>query len=247
MAVKKEWFEDWFDSPYYHLLYSNRDESEARNFIDRLINFLQPEAGSYMLDLACGKGRHAKQLAEKGFKVTGIDLSEKSILSAKAFESERLKFFVHDMRKLFYTNYFDYAFNFFTSFGYFDRESDNIKTLQAVNKGLKPGGVLTIDFLNVNKTLSDLQHSEQIERSGVVFHIDRKIERGFIIKDIKFSDKGKLYNYQEKVQAIDLDHFKKYMAESNFSIQHIFGNYALDAYDEKDSERLIIIAKKKNA
>lgn len=247
MAVNKEWFEEWFDSPYYHLLYSNRDENEARDFINRLIEFFNPLPESYMLDLACGKGRHAKQLAEKGFNVTGIDLSEKSIHEAKKSEDKNLKFFVHDMRKLFYTNYFDYAFNFFTSFGYFNNELDNINTLKAVNKSLKVGGILTIDFLNVRKTLSALEKHNRTKKNGIEFIIDRQVKDGFIVKNISFEDRGETFHFQEKVQALELHDFKSYFQKSNFTIQHIFGNYALDEYDAENSERLIMIVKKENA
>lgn len=244
MAANKAWFEEWFDSPYYHLLYNNRDETEARDFINKLLSFLKPSAGSFMLDLACGKGRHSKQLADKGFMVTGIDLSEQSIASAKQFEKQNLQFYVHDMRKLFYTNYFDFAFNFFTSFGYFDCEADNIKTLKAVNKGLKKNGFLVIDFLNVNKAIRNFGAPQELDRDGLVFQTNKKLENGFIVKNIQFEDKGKLYNYQEKVQALTLDHFNTYFSKSNFSIQHIFGNYALDDFDENESDRLILIAQK---
>ncbi len=66
--------------PYYHQLYFNRDDKEAAAFIDKLIEHLKPAPGATMLDVACGKGRHSIQLAGKGFDVTGIDLSEDSIM-----------------------------------------------------------------------------------------------------------------------------------------------------------------------
>ena len=102
-----EWFECWFDTPYYHTLYKNRDFSEAELFIDRLIELLQPEKANRFLDLGCGKGRHSIYLNKKGFDITGVDLSEKSIACAKLSENTQLHFYRHDMRKLFRTNYFD--------------------------------------------------------------------------------------------------------------------------------------------
>ncbi|MFS8082300.1 MAG: class I SAM-dependent methyltransferase, partial [Ginsengibacter sp.] len=117
VAENSPWFKEWFNSPYYHKLYFNRDKVEAADFINRLVGYLNPPADSKMLDMACGKGRHSIQLASKGFDVTGVDLSEDSILSAKKFENNHLHFFVHDMRLPFWINYFDYGFNFFTSFG----------------------------------------------------------------------------------------------------------------------------------
>ena len=114
--MQQHWFKDWFNSSYYHQLYFNRDDREAEAFINKLIDHLQPSGDAKMLDVACGKGRHAMQLAEKGFDVTGIDLSEESIEEALRSENDRLHFYRHDMRHPFWINYYDYTFNFFTSF-----------------------------------------------------------------------------------------------------------------------------------
>src|ERR1017187_4019269 len=111
MIDKKDWFEHWFDSPYYHILYKKRDDKEAKLFLDNLISLLKPKPKSSIMDLACGRGRHAKYLNKKGFIVTGLDLSEESIKHAKNFMNEKLSFFVHDMRNVFKPDYFDYVFN----------------------------------------------------------------------------------------------------------------------------------------
>ncbi|MDP1974032.1 MAG: methyltransferase domain-containing protein, partial [Sediminibacterium sp.] len=146
----KAWFKDWFNSPYYHLLYQHRDENEAEQFIATLIKHLAPTKGATMLDIACGKGRHSMALAEMGFDVTGIDLSEVSISEAKAGETDRLHFYQHDMRRGFRINYFDFAFNFFTSFGYFKTRREHDNAIRMMADSIKPGGVLVIDYLNVH-------------------------------------------------------------------------------------------------
>src|SRR4029077_10954842 len=102
-----------------HKLYFERGEEEASAFISHLLDHLRPASGSLMLDVACGRGRHSRILAEKGFDTTGIDLAEGSIEWALRYENDHLHFYQHDMRLPFWINYFDYAFNFFTSFGYF--------------------------------------------------------------------------------------------------------------------------------
>ena len=117
--AEQVWYKEWFDSPYYHKLYFERDEKEAEAFIRKLVEHLKPAKGSRMLDIACGRGRHSRTLSSMGFDVTGIDLSPSSIEFAKKIETGKLEFFVHDMRLPFRANYYDYAFNFFTSFGYF--------------------------------------------------------------------------------------------------------------------------------
>ena len=78
----KKWFETWFDTPYYHLLYNNRNDDEAQNFISNLVGFLKLPTSALVLDVACGKGRHSRYLAKLGYNTTGIDLSPQSINDA---------------------------------------------------------------------------------------------------------------------------------------------------------------------
>ena len=239
-----EWFECWFDSPYYHILYKNRDFSEAELFIDNLIQLLKPEKTNRFLDLGCGKGRHSIYLNKKGFDVTGIDLSEKSITSAKTSENETLHFYTHDMRKLFRTNYFDMVVNLFTSFGYFEQERDDQAVVNAACKALKPGGFFVLDFMNSKKAISNLAYQEEKIIDGIEFKISKTVEDNFIVKKIQFKDKGKAYQFEECVKALILNDFEKYFEANKLKIVHLRGNYKLEEFDEKSSERLIIIARK---
>ena len=179
LQAKSDWFENWFDSPYYHILYKHRDDNEARYFIDNLCTFLKHSEKSSLLDLGCGKGRHSIYLSEKGFDTTGVDLSKQSIAHAMNFEKENLSFFVHDMRLPFRINYFDVVMNLFTSFGYFESENDNIKTLHSVASSLKKGGHLIIDFLNAEKSEMELVPLEFKYADNIQFKISKKIENGF--------------------------------------------------------------------
>lgn len=239
-----EWFECWFDSPYYHLLYSNRSDSEAEQFIDNLIDLLKPGKNSRFFDLACGKGRHSIYLNKKGFDVTGIDLSQHSISCAQRFENEHLHFYVHDMRKLFRTNYFDFALNLFTSFGYFEKQGDDNAVINSVSKALKPNGTFVMDFMNSKKVIAELQKEEIKTIDGIEFRISKSIENNFIIKQIVFTNKGKEYQFREKVKALTLTDFEKYFEANELKIVHLRGNYKLEDFDEKSSKRLIIIGRK---
>ncbi len=98
MQKEKEWFEHWFDTPFYHILYDYRNDDEARHFMTNLVDHLKLAKNDKILDLPCGKGRHAIFLHEKGFNTTGADLSENSIQYAKQFEKAGLNFDIHDMR-----------------------------------------------------------------------------------------------------------------------------------------------------
>src|SRR5947207_2050646 len=140
LTKKKEWFETWFDTPYYHLLYENRNHGEAEEFVLKLLEYLKLPADADVLDVACGIGRFSIALAKHDLNVVGIDLSLKNIEHASIHESENLSFYQHDMREIFYVNYFDAAFNMFTSFGFFNLERDHLKSVRAMSHSLKKGG-----------------------------------------------------------------------------------------------------------
>jgi SAM-dependent methyltransferase len=243
----KEWFAEWFDSPYYHVLYKDRNHEEAANFISKLMAYLSPETQVQILDLACGKGRHSVYLNQLGYHVKGVDLSVQSIAYAKQFENERLQFEVKDLRNLSFEQHFDIALNLFTSFGYFDSIEVNIEVLKGIHQSLQPKGKLLIDFFNAQKVIELLVPHELKTIDGIDFQITKKVENQSIIKDITFLDKGQTYQYQEKVQALSYADFIKMLAASGFDIKQTWGDYQLNGFDENISQRLIILAEKKDA
>jgi len=238
------WFKDWFNSPYYHLLYGKRDEKEAETFIHHLVDQLQPEKSCKMLDLACGKGRHAIILSESGFDVTGLDLSENSIQEAKQHETPQLHFAVHDMRKPFSNQTFDYVFNLFTSFGYFENEADNLQTLQSIHQALKPNGVLVQDYFNAERLLQHFRNEENKILKDIEFSISKRIINDRIVKTIRFNDHGHAYEFQEKVSLFSYRDFQAMYLETGFEILDVFGDYNLNAFNGETSERLILISRK---
>lgn len=241
---KKEWFAEWFDTPYYHILYQNRDNHEARVFIKSLVDLLQLPEASSVLDLACGKGRHSITLNEFGYKVLGVDLSAQSIAHANQFSNSSLSFAVQDMREPIQSKRFDAVFNLFTSFGYFSSKHENEKVCQAMAQMLNAGGKLVIDFMNSQKVIQNLVPSELKKVQDIEFDIKRIYSGTHIIKQISFQDKGQKFEFQEQVQAIDLSMFKELLAPY-FTIDSVFGSFELNEYIASESDRLIIIATRK--
>ncbi|UKT64801.1 class I SAM-dependent methyltransferase [Pedobacter mucosus] len=242
--MQRKWFQYWFNSLYYHILYQQRNDAEAEFFIDKLTTFINQKADSKILDIACGKGRHSIYLNKKGFDVTGIDLSDQSIKYAKQFENEKLHFLVHDMRRLFYINYFDIALNLFTSFGYFDTEKDHVNALKTFRKCLTANGILVIDYFNTEKIIRNLNHCETKSLDEITFNITKNVIDGKIIKKINFEDKGKIFNFEERVQAFSLEDFQRMLTKAGMVIQNTFGSYSLDDFDASNSDRLILICAK---
>jgi 2-polyprenyl-3-methyl-5-hydroxy-6-metoxy-1,4-benzoquinol methylase len=243
----KSWYKDWFSSPYYHQLYQHRDDSEAVTFIETLIHHLQPIQGSKMLDVACGKGRHSKALAEMGFDVTGIDLSFPSIEEAKQSEGEYLHFYQHDMRLPFWINYYDYAFNFFTSFGYFRTKREHDNAIRTIAQSIKVGGIFVIDFLNVHYAEEHHKRSLIQEIEGNQFHITKWHDEEHFFKQIQVIDvnsKALKHLYTERVAKFSLGDFTEMLSYQHMQVEEVFGDYQLGAYDIKKSPRMIIVAKK---
>ncbi len=244
--MQQTWFKDWFNSPYYHQLYFKRDDKEAAAFIDNLISYLKPAPNSTMLDVACGRGRHSIQLAGKGVDVTGIDLSDDSINDALQYETETLHFYKHDMRLPFWMNYFDYAFNFFTSFGYFKTRREHDNAIRTIAQAIKREGMFVMDFLNVHYAEDHLVHQSEKEIDGINFIITRWYDETHFYKKIIVEDDSQEEPlvYTEKVAKFSLGDFTEMFAYQGLQMQEVFGDYSFSNYDVKKSPRMVMIAKK---
>ena len=238
----ENWYTSWFDTPYYHILYKDRNYREAQVFMDNLTHYLNLPEKATVLDLACGKGRHSIYLNQLGFTVLGADLSENSITEANKNTNETLHFKVHDMREPFEEKY-DAIFNLFTSFGYFENDEDNLTTLKAIKESLSEYGFAVIDFMNVAQVLETLVPEETKTVEGIDFQIKRYLKDGHIYKEIDFEDKGQKFHFTEKVKALTLKDFEVLMEEAGIYLLDIFGDYKLKKFHKTDSERLIMIFK----
>ena len=237
----KDWFTDWFNTPYYHILYKDRNDVEAQQFIINITQFLPLSDNALLLDVPCGKGRHSVFLNSLGYKVIGADLSENSIQFAKKFENPTLKFIIQDMREPFDLQY-DVVFNLFTSFGYFEEDSEDILVLKNIKNCLKENGFFVFDFLNTSFVKNTLVKKEIKIVDGISFYIKREIVDGFILKHISFFADGENHHYTERVKYLDLQKMTTFFEKVGLNLKYVFGDYQLNAFDENNSKRLILIA-----
>jgi SAM-dependent methyltransferase len=238
------WYKSWFDSPYYHKLYRQRNSKEAAAFIDYFIKYLNPNVSEWILDLGCGKGRHSIYMNKLGFKVIGADISKQNIAYAKKFENEHLQFALHDMREPLKVAHFGMVVNLFTSFGYFNEMEENIRVLRAAHFNLKPKGKLLIDYLNIELLKDTLVEREVQEIEGLTFSIRRKIEKDVITKYIEVRDGDQKFHFEEHVKALNKPDFIGMLTKGGFDVLDIFGNYSLGQFNPLNSPRLILIARK---
>ena len=237
---KSEWYLDWFNSPFYHLLYKERDSSEATYFMNNLINKLQIDKNSSILDLACGRGRYSLYLSNIGHKVTGIDISKENISEAKKNESDKLNYILHDMRHPL-NQKFDLILNLFTSFGYYEKDADNLSVIKSIKSNLETDGQAVIDFFNIDYILDNLVEKEEKNIDKTKFIINRYLENDLLVKDISILLNNKSYKFQEKVKAYRMDDFLAMFKNCNLKLKEIYGDYKLNSFNKNSSNRLIMV------
>lgn len=246
MEDNAAWYQTWFNTPFYHTLYQDRNIAEAQFFLHNLIQHLSIKNTDRILDIACGRGRHALYLAEQGFNVTGIDLSPNSISFAQKEATSRgldAQFYVHDMRDV-AKQPADVVLNLFTSIGYFEDKPDNTKALKAFYDSLAPNGMAVIDFLHTPWVKKHWVADEVVIKDGITFTLKRSFSKGWIKKDISFVHEGKPFAFTERVAALERSDFEQMFSQVGFTLKNVFGDYALTPFDSHTAERLILVVQK---
>ncbi len=219
-----EWFEQWFGEEYLRL-YPHRDEEEAA----RVVGLIEQHAtltGQRVLDLACGPGRHATQLAVRGASVVGLDLSMPLLSRAKYRDGPPLQLVRGDMRHLpFGTDSFDLVVNLFTSFGYFTDDSQHAAVLHETAAVLKRGGRFVLDYLNAPAVTRELVPHE-IQRIGSrEVTITRQIspDGRYVTKEIHLMDEGR--SFLERVRLFAPDELALMLRDAGFAVRERLGDY----------------------
>lgn len=242
----RPWYEEWFDRDEYELVYPHRDEREAEDCIDLLERTVEPEPHAQILDVGCGRGRHARVLARRGYLVTGIDLAARAIEQARERTAKAgltVLFEQKDMRKPYCTKCFDGAVNLFSSFGYFEEEQDHARAIQAIAAALRTGGWFFQDFMNAPHVRRTLVPEDTRTTDGIEIHQKRWIEDGRINKEITLRGDGEPRTFVESVRLLTLEDFQKLYAEAGLELETTFGDYDGQPHSD-DSPRLILYARK---
>jgi len=240
------WYEKWFDRDEYELVYHNRDAGEAEEVIDLLEWVVAPPPGTAILDVGCGRGRHSITLARRGYRVSGVDLSERALGTARKRATRDgldIAFLQGDMREPVCHACFDGLINLFTAFGYFEDEDDHLKALQAMAAALKPGGWLFQDFLNAPYVHRTLIPEDRRTEKNVEIIQRRWIEEGRINKEILFRRNGNTHRFCESVRLFTLEDFEGLYAAAGLTIEQTFGSYD-GLPSSPEAPRLILLARK---
>lgn len=235
------WYKEWFGQEYLGL-YAHRDADEAEQHADFVVSHLGERHPEAVLDLACGSGRHTAALRRHGYRVVGVDLS----LTLLALPPRKPSV-AADMRCLpFAEGSFDWVLNFFTSFGYFERERENFLVLEEIVRVLRPGGKFLIDFLNRDRVLAELEPRETQEREAQRIEIERWYDPATqrINKRIRLMSPGDAPRaFLESVRAYSQEEVTIGLRWAGLEVDHCFGNFQGEPFN-RDSQRLILVGHK---
>ena len=237
-----EWFEQWFGEEYLNL-YPHRDETEAEQVV-ALIDSITPLRERWVLDLACGPGRHARGLAARGARVVGFDLSMPLLARAHRRTGNTVRLVRGDMRHLpFADASFDITVNLFTSFGYFSDDRQHEAVIREVAAVLRRSGSFVLDYFNAARVRATLvPHEERVVGSQRVV-IERRISEDdrFVIKEMHLLDDGR--SFVERVRMFAAEEMVELVTAAGLRVRHRLGDYDGSPASD-DSPRLILVAER---
>ncbi len=235
-----EWYKEWFASNFYQIVYKHRDDKDASLLLSHIIKILNLETNSYILDAACGTGRHLNILKNLGFNnIFGFDLSLPLLKETKKRGINNI--INADIRNIFFNAKFDVVLNIFTSFGYFADDYSNFLFFKNVKNFLKLNGYLVFDYFNSNFLKNNLIPFSQNKIDNFEISEHRTIENDRVEKLIEISDDTNVYKYKESVKLYTPDFLEQKFIDLGYKIITKFGNYDGESFNNDVSPRLIII------
>ena len=239
--MTQNWFVDWFASDYYQEVYNHRNNADAQKLIDLILSKTLLPANSWVLDAACGFGRHSQIFSNNNMNVVGFDLSMKLLKNAKSNlkESENTYLVRGDFRNIYFKKKFDLISNLFTSFGYFESDQENFSFAENSIDFIKQDGFFVFDYFNRSYLEKNLvPHSER--KIGDLDIIEkREIKDSRVVKEINLIGKES-NNFYESVKLYDSLEIIENFFKIGYKPKNIFGDYLGNNFDEENSERLVI-------
>jgi SAM-dependent methyltransferase len=244
------WYKAYFGEDYLRknapVLPPERTERE----VDGIINLLALPQGSSILDLCCGHGRHAIPLAQRGYQVTGQDLSEVFLHKAEAeahAQGTQVRWIYSDMRNVPFENEFDAAINIFTAFGYLEDQGEDQKVLQQVSKALKPGGLFLLETIHREGLMRHyLPEGISHYPDGLIVLEERRFDlltsRNNVQVTMIYPD-GQRKEYSHSLRVYTLTELAQMLAVAGLRVQACYGTWDRSPLT-MDNFRLILLSQK---
>src|SRR5262245_42600732 len=249
--TEKPWYESLFEGEDYLRSYQETLAGmDARREVDFLVRELALRPGARVLDLCCGQGRHAGELARRWALVVGQDLS--GYLLGRAREAAReagveLELIQRDMREIPWQAEFDAAVNLFTAFGYFEDDRENFQVLEGIARALKPGGKFCLDLISFPWLMRNFQSRGWARGdAGILMVDDRHMDwmSGFQTGErLLIEADGSRKRLRYRIRLFATHEIVDWLRRAGLEPRALFGDWNGAPFD-LESQRLIVVAEK---
>ncbi|HSF81890.1 MAG TPA: methyltransferase domain-containing protein [Anaerolineales bacterium] len=228
------------------VMFSEDRWASAVQDVDNLLALLGAESPATVLDMCCGPGRHALELAQRGFQVTGVDRTAYYLENARAKANNhglQVDFILEDMRTFKRPQEFDFAINLYTSFGYFEDQADNQRVLENLYHSLRPGGVLAMEMMGkevlarifLERTWDEVGEILFLQEHRVINNWSQMENRWILLKG------DQRYEYTLTHWLYSAHELKSMLTRAGFSDLAIYGDLAGNPYNQT-ARRMVAVA-----
>jgi SAM-dependent methyltransferase len=229
-------------------VYAHRNQAEAARDIENISKLIPLADNQPILDLACGNGRHSLELAARGLEVVGLDLSTELLTEARRASKaagHRIEFVQSDMRQPPKENHFGTVLNLFTSFGYFDKDEENLAILEGMQRALRNDGWFLIDYINRELVLENLVAADSKSVNGKEIHQKRNYDEqtGRLNKTIKIVDGNDEREFLESLRLYTIEEIRQMATEAALEIKSVHGALDGRAFSQT-APRAILVGRK---
>ena len=245
------WYVDFFRLDYLNVYGHMFTEERAKKESAFVASALELKPGASVLDLCCGQGRHAVQLAKRGLRVTGLDLNPEYLeLAKQAAKAGKvtIKTIAADMRKIPFKNKFDAIVNMYSSFGYLESEAEDLKVLESAAKALKAGGRILLDMLNREWAIDNYIQNDWHTGADGTLYIERRdldlatsrMHVHFIVVDPNGGRRGSIGHI---IRLYTLTEMTRLLERVGMRVTAVFGGFDGEVYGI-GTRRMIIVGVK---
>lgn len=245
-SIAKDWYQKAFDS-LYPIVYAHRTVESARAEAHFSIEHTGLSPSDVVLDLCCGNGRHMAHLVERAGRVVGLDYSVHLLALARETLGKRGDLVRGDMRALPFDGAFDVVMNYFTSFGYFESDDENLRVVESLARALRPGGRFFIDYLNRNWAEEHVEPRSVRDVDGLQIEEDRWIDkkRHRVNKTTTVRQDGKTLGQSgESVKLYTLDEIAELLERGGLALERTYGDYTGTDCCDPSKPRMILVGRK---
>jgi SAM-dependent methyltransferase len=243
------WYKTFFNEDYVRIYSPFLPAERTAQEVKAITQFLGLPIGSTLLDLCCGYGRHAIPLAQRGYNVIGLDLSEVLLQLARTeanTQGVKIRWLQGDMRTIPFENTLDAAINIFTSFGYLANEEEDFQVLAQVYKALRPGGQFLLETVHQPRVIQSFSPYGILHYDdGLIVLEERRIDlvgsRNEVHITLIFPD-GKRSEYHQSMRIYTLTELIRMLTTVGLEVQAYYGG--LNGGPVTLDSRLVIISQK---